>query len=148
MADVNLVVVSGKVMERPTLRENSDGKKVAFFRLAVRPAAKSGVAQPATVVEVEAFSRAAEIIDANLRKGREVLVQGKLHAHEWKLLDGSPFWRLRVLLTSFEMLGDGVQLVSAEVSTETRTGSPEPIDVKATMKRLRRTGGFSPASKR
>ncbi len=85
--DLNIVLIAGRVVREPDVRSTPSGRVVARFTLANnrRYKAKDGnYKDEAVFVNVVVWDRQAEYANQQLRKGRPVLVEGRLRLDEWE----------------------------------------------------------------
>lgn len=86
MANLNSVVVVGRLTRDPELRYAANGAPVCSFGLAtsqkyVRDGGEK--AEATTFLDIDAWRRLAEVCAQFLKKGREVLVMGSLRQSRW-----------------------------------------------------------------
>lgn len=87
LPDVNKVTLVGRLTRDPELRYLPSGIAVCKMGLAVSRFYKSkdGERREETMfINVEAWDKAAEYIGQNYKKGRPLLVDGRLKANEWE----------------------------------------------------------------
>src|ERR1700746_853216 len=116
MANFNKVILAGNLTRDPELRYTPKGMAIAKLGLAVNRDWKSETGETkeeVTFVDVDAFGRQAEVISQYLKKGRPILVEGRLKLDQWDdKQTGQKRSRLGVVLESFQFLdsargGDG-----------------------------------------
>lgn len=111
MASFNKVILAGNLTRDPELRYTPKGTAVAKIGLAVNRKWKTDTGETkeeVTFVDVDAFGRQAEVLAQYLRKGRSVLVEGRLKLDQWEDKNTQKkMSRLGVILESFSFLGDG-----------------------------------------
>ena len=86
MASFNRVIIAGNLTRDPELRYTPKGTAVAKIGLAVDRTWKTETVESreeVTFVDVDAFGRQAEVIAQYLRKGRPLLVEGRLKLDQW-----------------------------------------------------------------
>lgn len=108
MADVNRVVLSGRLTRDPALRHTRQDRPVCHFGLACGRSYtdRSGsVQEDTTFVDVEAWSRLGESIAEHLGKGEPALVEGRLRLDRWEDAEGRNRSRLCVVAENVEFLG-------------------------------------------
>jgi single-strand DNA-binding protein len=89
--DMNTVMVTGNLTREIELRTSPGGTAVANIRIGVNGRRKEGeewVDKP-NFFSVTTFGKSAENAFKYLKKGRQVLVQGRLDWSEWEAKDGS-----------------------------------------------------------
>jgi len=85
--DLNIVLIAGRVVREPDTRSTSSGRVFSRFTLANnrRFKGKDGnFKEEAVFVSVVMWDRQAEYASQQLRKGRPVLVEGRLQLNEWE----------------------------------------------------------------
>ncbi|PAW81091.1 MAG: single-stranded DNA-binding protein [Pedosphaera sp. Tous-C6FEB] len=111
MANFNKVILAGNMTRDPELRYTPKGTAIAKFGLAINRNWTSEDGQKreeVTFVDVDAFGKQAEVIGQYLRKGRPVLVEGRLKLDQWDdKQTGQKRSRLGVVLESFSFLDSG-----------------------------------------
>src|SRR5678816_4951609 len=89
MASFNKVILAGNLTRDPELRYTPKGTAVAKIGLAMNRQWKDETGQQkeeVTFVDVDAFGRQAEVISQYLKKGRPILVEGRLKLDQWDCL--------------------------------------------------------------
>lgn len=86
MANLNRVLLIGRLTRDPEVRHTPNGSVVADFGLAVNRTWKGNDGQQqeeTTFVDVTAWGRTAELAGQYLAKGRQVFVEGRLKLDQW-----------------------------------------------------------------
>ena len=86
MPSFNKVILIGNLTRDPELRYTPSGKAIAKLGLAVNRSWKTESGETrdeTTFVDVDAFGRQAEVLGQYLRKGRPVMVEGRLKLDQW-----------------------------------------------------------------
>ena len=111
MASFNKVILMGNLTRDPELRYTPKGTAIAKFGLAINRTWTNEAGEKkeeVTFVDVDAFGKQAEVIGQYLRKGRPVLVEGRLKLDQWDdKQTGQKRSRLGVILESFSFLDSG-----------------------------------------
>ena len=111
MANFNKVILAGNLTRDPELRYTPKGTAVAKLGLAVNRSWTTETGEKreeATFVDVDAFGKQAEVISQYLRKGRSLLVEGRLRLETWDdKQTGAKRSKLGVVLESFSVLDSG-----------------------------------------
>jgi single-strand DNA-binding protein len=111
MANFNKVILAGNLTRDPELRYTPNGKAIAKFGLAINRnwTTETGEKkEEVTFVDIDSFGRQAEVISQYLKKGRPVLVEGRLKLDQWDdKQSGQKRSRLGVVLESFSFLDSG-----------------------------------------
>ena len=111
MASFNKVVLMGNLTKDPEVRYVPSGTAVGDLSIAVNRKYKtsSGEDQEDTCfVDITVWGRQAETCGEYLRKGRSVLVEGRLKQDRWEK-DGQKHSRLGVVAERVQFLGGGTQ---------------------------------------
>ncbi len=111
MANFNKVILAGNLTRDPELRYTPSGVAIAKFGLAINRTWKSETGEQreeTTFVDIDAFGRQAEVVGQYLKKGRPLLVEGRLRLDQWE--DKNTHHKqskLKVVLESFSFLDSG-----------------------------------------
>jgi single-strand DNA-binding protein len=135
MANFNKVILAGNLTRDPEVRYTPKGMAIAKFGLAINRTWKneSGESkEEVTFVDIDAFGRQAEVISQYLKKGRPVLVEGRLRLDQWDdKQTGQKRSRLGVVLEAFQFLdsgrGDGSGGGGGGGSRQAPTSSPANV---------------------
>lgn len=87
MNGFNKVIVAGNLTRDPELRYTPKGSAVAAFALAVNRSWKTETGEmkeEVSFIDVEAWGRQGEVIAQYMRKGRPLLVEGRLKQDTWE----------------------------------------------------------------
>ena len=108
MASFNKVILAGNLTRDPEMRYTQKGMAIASIRLAVNRKWKSETGEmkeEVTFVDVDAFGRNAEVISQYMKKGRPLLVEGRLKLDEWEDKNThQKVSKLKVVLESFSFI--------------------------------------------
>lgn len=111
MASFNKVILVGNLTRDPEVRYSPKGTAIAKLGLAINRnyRTESGEQrEETTFVDVDAFGRQAETIGQYLRKGRPIMVEGRLKLDSWEdKQTGQKRSRLGVILENFQFLDSG-----------------------------------------
>ncbi len=111
MASFNKVILAGNLTRDPELRYTPKGTAIARIGIAVNRTWKSETGETkeeVTFVDVDAWGRQAEVISQYLKKGRPILIEGRLKLDQWE--DKNTHQKqskLRVVLENFQFLDSG-----------------------------------------
>lgn len=107
------VIIAGNLTRDPELRYTPSGIAVAKFGVAVNRKWKDQSGQmkeEVTFVDVDAFGKQAEAIGQYLKKGRPILLEGRLKLSEWEdKQTHQKRSKLGVVLESFTFLDSGTR---------------------------------------
>ncbi len=113
MANLNKVMLIGRLTRDPEVRTFSNGGKVAKFGFAVNNRKKNQQTgqweEEAVFLDVEAFNRGdsgkqADLVEQYLAKGRQVFIEGHLKLDSWTAQDGQKRNRLVVVVDNLQFL--------------------------------------------
>ncbi len=111
MPNYNKVILAGNLTRDPELRYTPSGVAIAKISLAINRNWRTETGElreEVTFVDVEAFRKQAEAIGHYLKKGRPVLVEGRLKLDQWEdKQTGQKRSRLAVVLENFQFLDSG-----------------------------------------
>ncbi len=140
MANLNKVMLIGRLTRDPEIRTFSNGGKVAKFGFAVNNRKKnpqSGQWEDEPVyLDVEAFNRGefgkqADLVEQYLTKGRQVFIEGHLRLDQWEK-DGQKRSRLVIVMDNMQFLeprqdgGSGEMGARAPRASAPASRRPEP----------------------
>jgi single-strand DNA-binding protein len=74
-------------------------------------------------VDCTAFARSAEVINQYMRKGRPMLVEGRLNYSQWEAQDGTKRSKLKVVVDNFQFLGGGPSGAGGPSSQQARASA-------------------------
>ncbi|RWZ78443.1 MAG: single-stranded DNA-binding protein [Candidatus Microsaccharimonas sossegonensis] len=77
---INQVILMGRLTRDPEQRTTTGGKTIANFSIAVD---RGGDSDAADFFEITAWEKLGDLVIQYLRKGRRVLVQGRLRQDSW-----------------------------------------------------------------
>jgi single-strand DNA-binding protein len=103
---LNRVILHGRLVADPELRNTQNGTAVAAFRIAVDRDYKSKEAgETADFVSCVAWRKSAEFIAKYFRKGSEILVEGRLQVRSYNDKDGNRRSVTEVVVDSVDFVG-------------------------------------------
>jgi single-strand DNA-binding protein len=108
MASFNKVILMGNLTRDPELRVTANGNSICKLGLAVSRvySTKDGERrEETTFVDIDAFGKQAEVISKYMRKGRPIMVEGRLKLDQWETNEGQKRSKLSVVLENFQFLG-------------------------------------------
>lgn len=112
MASFNKVILVGNLTRDPELRYTPKGTAVARITLAVNRTFSSGEGgekkEEVSFVDVDVWGRQAEVISQYMKKGRPLLVEGRLKQDTWEDKNTKQKQsKLKVVLETFSFLDSG-----------------------------------------
>jgi single-strand DNA-binding protein len=109
MASFNKVILVGNLTRDPELRYTPKGMAIAKIGLAVNRVWKNEAGESkeeVTFVDVDVFGRTAENVGQYMRKGRPILIEGRLRLDQWDdKQTGQKRSRLGVVAETVQFLG-------------------------------------------
>ncbi len=130
MPNYNKVILMGNLTRDPEVRYTSSGTAIAKLGIAVNRYWRNQEGQQqeeTTFVDVDAFGKQAETIGQYLKKGRPIMVEGRLKLDQWDdKQTGQKRSKMGVTLENFQFLdsrsegGDG----GGSGGTQSSGGSP------------------------
>ena len=108
MADVNHVILIGRLTRDAELKYTSGGMAVCKFAIAVNRRRKNGDqwVDEASFFDIVLFGRAGESINQYLVKGKQAAVEGELHQNRWEQ-DGQSRSKVEINASNVQLLGGG-----------------------------------------
>ena len=134
MANFNKVILAGNLTRDPELRYTPKGTAIAKIGLAINRTWKNEAGETqteATFVDVDAFGRQAEVIAQYMKKGKPLLLEGRLRLDQWE--DKNTHQKqskLKVVLESFSFIdtrpseGGGAAADSRQATSVPASGTP------------------------
>jgi single-strand DNA-binding protein len=125
MSSLNHVVLIGRLVRDPELRQTPSGTAVANFTIAVDRRPRPDGAKEADFVRIAAWGKQGEACSNYLEKGRLVAVEGRLQIHSYQIQDGQN-------RTTTEVIAEHVQFLTAKGRTDPlANGSAEALSSEA-----------------
>jgi single-strand DNA-binding protein len=127
MADINQVVLVGRLTRDAELKYTNSGAAVSKFSLAVNQRRKKGDQWEDEVhyFDISLWGKTAEAINQYLVKGKQVGVQGQLRQDRWQQ-DGQNRSKVEIFATNVMLLGSGGGgRQGSAAPAEARGGAPE-----------------------
>jgi len=106
MADVNHVILIGRLTRDAELKYTSGGQAVCKFAIAVNRRKKSGDqwVEEASFFDIVLWGRSGETLNQYLVKGKQVAVEGELHQNRWEQ-DGQARSKVEIMAVNVQLLG-------------------------------------------
>ena len=125
MAQFNRVILAGNLTRDPDLRYTPKGTAVAKLGLAINRTwfdqQSNEKREEVVFVDVDAFGKAAETISQYLKKGRPILIEGRLKLDQWDDKEsGQKRQKLGVVLESFQFMDSGSDDKQGQVNGNSR----------------------------
>lgn len=129
MANVNRVILAGRLTHDPEVRYTPSGTAVADVGVAIDDSYKnkSGeMVEQTCFVDVVVWGRQAETTGEYLHKGSPVLIEGKLQLDQWENQQGEKRSKLRVRADRVQFLESRKDAVVGGSSSQGGVASPGP----------------------
>src|SRR5882672_5823681 len=133
MANFNKVILAGNLTRDPELRYTPKGTAIATLGLAMNRTWRNEAGETkeeVTFVDVDAFGRTAETIGQYLKKGRPILLEGRLKLDTWEdKQTNQKKSRLGVVLETFQFIDSarpGEGATAAPARPRAAAPPPEP----------------------
>ena len=106
MADVNHVIIIGRLTKDIVLKFTSGGMAIGSFSIAVNRRTKKGEqwVEEASFFDVSLFGKSAEGLAQYLTKGKQVAVEGELRQDRWQQ-DGQNRSKVYISANNVQLLG-------------------------------------------
>jgi len=107
LPNLNIAILSGRLVREPELRYTQQGRPVTKFRLATDRNYKDSMGnwQKETLfIDITTWGQLAERVHAQLRKGSPVIVQGYLRMREWTTQDNQKRQVIEIVARSVQFL--------------------------------------------
>ena len=109
MASFNKVILLGNLTRDPELRYTPQGSAVCEFALALNyqyTNKQTGQkVEEVSFIDIVAWGKTGEICAEYLKKGRQVMIEGRLKQDRWEAQDGKKMSKVRVTVESFTFVG-------------------------------------------
>ena len=114
---LNKIVVMGRLVRDPSLKETQSGAKVTSFTIACERDFQQGEEKQTDFISCVAWRQTAEFVNSYFHKGNLILVQGSLQSRKWQDKDGKN-------RTEWEVIADRCYF-TGEKNGSAQTGAPE-----------------------
>lgn len=136
MPDLNVVVLAGRLTRDPELKYTASGMAVCRMGLAVSRFFKGKDGEKreeTTFVDVVVWEKSAEYCGQRLRKGRPVVVEGRLRSDSWDdKTTGQKRWKLEIIAQRVREL-DWEDRGGAGSGGAPAASRPEPREIEEPM---------------
>ena len=130
MASFNKVILVGNLTRDPELRYTPKGTAIAKIGLAVNRTWRNEAGETkeeVTFVDVDIFGRTAENVGQYMRKGRPILIEGRLRLDQWDdKQTGQKRSRLGVVAETVQFLGSPAGAGEGGSHSAPRVSRPAP----------------------
>ena len=107
MANYNRVILMGNLTRDPELRYTPNGSAVVNFSIAVNRRYKvdNEKREETSFFDIVFFGKRAETIAEYMKKGRPLLVEGRLQQRRWETDEGQKRSKVEVVGENFQFMG-------------------------------------------
>jgi len=124
---MNIVILMGRTVKDIDLRYTAKSMPVARFTLAVdRPYTKQGEEKKTDFISCVAFGRLAENLEKYIRKGRRIVIEGRIQVDSYDRDDGSKGYSTSIIVERFHFADSKPGEQAQEVSQP----KPEKVSFK------------------
>ena len=109
MASFNKVILMGNLTRDPETRVTATGLTICKLGLATSRSftTKDGERrEETTFVDIDAFGKQAEVITKYFRKGKPILIEGRLKLDQWESNEGQKRSKMGVVMETFQFVGN------------------------------------------
>ena len=119
MANLNRIILVGRLSHDPDLRYTIEGIPMIKFRLAVSRVPRAGTDS----FDIIAWQKLAEICGQYLKKGQLILVEGRIQVRTFEGQDGQRRWVTEVVARNVQFMEKNASLIT----------NPEPAEERAAV---------------
>ena len=109
MATFNKVILLGNLTRDPELRYTPQGSAVCEFALALNYSYTNKQTgqkvEEVSFIDIVAWGKTGEICAEYLKKGRQVMIEGRLKQDRWEAQDGKKMSKVRVTAENVQFVG-------------------------------------------
>lgn len=127
--NLNRVLLAGKLTR--DIESRQAGQSTVYgFGLAVNRKFKVGTESREDVlfIDCEAWGKTGEVMAQYLTKGRPVFIEGRLQLDQWQDKDGSKRSKIKVVVESFQFVGDKGGEDKPAARSQATTQRHDPVD--------------------
>lgn len=117
MANLNRVIMVGRLTRDPEIRNTPSGTPVAKFGIAVNRRPNKQGENVADFFNVTAWSKLAELCQQYISKGSLVAIEGRLQSSSWETAEGQK-------RSAVEIVADNVQFLSRSTGASDSYAQP------------------------
>lgn len=109
MSSMNKVILLGNLTKDPELKYTAGGSAVCDMSLALNYTTGKGADKKEEVsfIDLTAFGKTAENAAEYLKKGRQVIVEGRLQQDRWESQEGQKRSKVKVIVERLTFVGGG-----------------------------------------
>lgn len=137
MANLNTVVLIGRLTRDPELRTTGSGMSVTTFTLAIGRRAQQGKDPVTDYIPVVAWGKLAELIEKHTHKGSQIGIEGRIQSRSYQDKQGNN-------RTAVEVVADSMEFLDSKPKQATTPAEPVPEDISEDMMPLEITADDLP----
>jgi single-strand DNA-binding protein len=131
MADVNHVILIGRLTRDAELKYTAGGVACCKFSIAVNKSRKQGESwvKETSFFDIVLWGKQGESVNQYLVKGKQVAVEGELHQNRWEK-NGQNFSKVDINANNVQLLGGGAngQESAPSQGSAYQKRAPEPVE--------------------
>jgi single-strand DNA-binding protein len=102
---MNLTIVHGRLGRDPEMKFTSSGMAVCEFSIAIDEYAGKDKEKRTEWVNIKAWNKLAETCNQYLVKGKECIIQGRIHTDSWEVDGGGKRYKTYVIADKVQFVG-------------------------------------------
>ena len=102
---LNNVIIMGRMVADPNLRQTGNGISVCSFRIACDRDNTTENGQKCDFIDCVAWRKTGEFVNKYFMKGKPILIQGRLQIRDWADKDGQKRKTAEILVENVEFCG-------------------------------------------
>lgn len=124
---INKVVLMGRLVSDPELKNTNTGKEVTSFRIAVdRGYVKKDEERKADFFDIVAWGKTAAFVCQYFKKGNLIAVDGRLESRTYQAKDGSNRYVVEVIANNVSFTGERRSDSTSHSNNAKATKTPAP----------------------
>jgi single-strand DNA-binding protein len=129
MANLNRIILVGKLTSDADSKFTVEGLPMSKMQLAVNRYLKDGVPQGTDFIDVIAWGKLAQTVNDSLKKGKVILVEGRIQVRSYQDQGGQRKWVTEVIARSIQGLsGEAEAWTKAPKEGSSSEDIPAPAD--------------------
>ena len=121
---LNVVILMGRLVAAPELRQTPNGVSVCAFRIAVNRRYSKDGEQQADFIDIVTWRQCAEFVSRYFSKGRMIIVEGSIQTRNYEDKNGNK-------RTAVEVVANNVQFGESKSASQQNAGSGTPSSPQA-----------------
>ncbi|TGL32409.1 single-stranded DNA-binding protein [Leptospira koniambonensis] len=122
--DINRVTLVGRLTRDPEFKTVNGTSLVNFSLANGRTYVTGGEKKEEThFFDCEAWGKGADIIQQYCKKGKQLVIEGRLKQDTWETMEGKKASRIRIVVENFQMIGGARENGGGEYGSSANSGS-------------------------